>query len=241
MPRMLGRARRRPRDEARDDPWFTDPRRARRGQRSREKRAAAAEAAAELERYAAELPDPGVLDEYEQVVPGARDRLLQARRSAGDWRILPPQYRPGSQRAPRHSGEEPRAGFEPAPADLESAALTSLSYRGEPPGPHLPYGTASRGAARLLPGGGIFRWILRGPLAQPRRRGVPCGQVLVPGQAPAELIQGPQDQPLPFDAALQPVQGHGLAVHLGHQPRRPGGHVAVQNRAQGIPLITGLG
>jgi hypothetical protein len=34
---------------------------------------------------AAELPDPRILDDYEEVIPGARGRLLRLRRLAGSW------------------------------------------------------------------------------------------------------------------------------------------------------------
>ena len=50
-----------------------------------EQRATDADIQDELERYAAELPDPGVLDAYEAVVPGARLRLLRMRAKAGNW------------------------------------------------------------------------------------------------------------------------------------------------------------
>jgi len=52
------------------------------------------------ERYAGELPDPGCLDEYERVLPGARDRLLRMRHLTGNWQILPPAYRPACKEGP---------------------------------------------------------------------------------------------------------------------------------------------
>ena len=48
---------------------------------------------AQAEHYAAELFDPFILDEYEAIVPGARDRLLRLRHLTGDWQVLHPVYR----------------------------------------------------------------------------------------------------------------------------------------------------
>lgn len=47
----------------------------------------------EFARYAAELPAPAVLDEYDRIVPDGRIRLLKLRRQYGSWEAVGEVFR----------------------------------------------------------------------------------------------------------------------------------------------------